>query len=222
MNDKEELKFKYDKNDRVLFVNRDFWTIDSVTVFERAETKSFPAYYVRLESGHITQLPEKWLFADKEDAVEKIIECLKDRLKNERQCSNYLQQKLDDFQSADFQMRYMGKTLKMGKRLFDAPWKQEGFGTVVCNDGSEVATGCTSGDAARIAHLPELYDALKQATRYHCVLCNRLSNLKEIEIEDLIENGCPRARTPDNSKSYVVSCVGIEWLELLRKVRDGK
>lgn len=115
MNENTELKFKYNKGDKVLFVNRDFWTIDSVTVFERAETKMFPAYYVKLESGHITELPEEWLFADKKEAVKKIIECLEKRLADERKYCAFFQGKIDYFQSANFQMRYMGETLNMKK-----------------------------------------------------------------------------------------------------------
>ncbi len=115
MNENTELKFKHNKGDKVLFVNRDFWTIDSVTVFERAETKMFPAYYVKLESGHITKLPEEWLFADKKEAVKKIIECLEKRLADEREYCAFFQGKIDYFQSANFQMRYMGETLNMKK-----------------------------------------------------------------------------------------------------------
>jgi len=111
MNETDKLKFKYDKGDKVLFVNRDHWNIDSVTVFERAETKMFPAYYVKLESGHITELPEEWLFADKKEAVKKIIECLKKRLTDEREYCAFFQGKLDYFQSANFQVRYMGEVI---------------------------------------------------------------------------------------------------------------
>ena len=112
MNETEKTTFKYNKGDSLLFVNRDLWAIDSVTVFERAETKMFPAYYVKLESGHITELPEKWLFASKKEAVEKIIECLKHRIEEERNVIHYFQGKLNDFQSWNFQMRYMGEVIE--------------------------------------------------------------------------------------------------------------
>ena len=112
MNETEKMTFKYNKGDNLLFVNRDLWAIDSVTVFERAETKMFPAYYVKLESGHITELPEKWLFASKKEAVEKIIECLKHRIEEERNVIHYFQGKLNDFQSWNFQMRYMGEVIE--------------------------------------------------------------------------------------------------------------
>ena len=102
------------------------------------------------------------------------------------------------------------------KKLFDAPWGVEGFGTVVCVDRSEVASGCTSGDAARIARLPELYDALNKQTYYRCVDCLRhtANTIDDIPLNrDMIEHGCPKNRT---------DCGAFDAWTLLKKVRDGK
>lgn len=105
------------------------------------------------------------------------------------------------------------------KKLFDAPWAIEeeaplvwycvidSKDSVVANDVRDQKT------VKRLVHLPELYDALAESTKHYCGICHNLSGQKEPKIEDLIENGCPKKRT---------SCVALDWLELLKKVRDGE
>ena len=88
------------------------------------------------------------------------------------------------------------------RKLFDAPWGVEGFGTVVCVDGSEVASGCTSGDAARIARLPELYDKLMWAAVQKCP--DAFLTLDECRL-------CTDKK-----------CEYREIVELLKKGRDGE
>lgn len=60
---------------------------------------------------------------------------------------------------------------------------------------------------------PEMYDALADATRHYCSICRN----EPIEIENLVKNGCPKTRY--KNRAYVVSCVALDWLELLRKAR---
>ena len=105
------------------------------------------------------------------------------------------------------------------KELFDAPWRVEVteddetiFG-LLDDEACYIATQVTNRkDAARIARLPELYDALTESTQRYCGICHNLSNQEEPSIDTLIENGCPKNRN---------SCVAMNWLELLKKVRDG-
>lgn len=74
--------------------------------------------------------------------------------------------------------------------------------------------GCEENFVRRdkVQYLPELYDALKEATENYCGICHNLSGHDEPKIEDLIKNGCPKKRN---------LCKAIKWLDLLRKVRDG-
>ena len=112
------------------------------------------------------------------------------------------------------------------KNLSAAPWKVEewihGKGAFVVrnNKGYLVAENMSEQDANRLARLPELYDKLAEATKHYCGICHNLSGQDEPKIEDLIKNGCPKAQ--DKNRAHVVSCVALDWLELLRKVRNGK
>ena len=108
------------------------------------------------------------------------------------------------------------------KKLFDAPWEAD----VCCeiHDKNEsLICICCPGEphiANRLARLPELYDALVEAARHCCNLCHTLSGQDEPKIEDLLKNGCPKAQY--KNRAHVVSCVAMEWLDLLKKVRDGE
>ena len=113
------------------------------------------------------------------------------------------------------------------KKLFNAPWRvevteyDETIFSVINDDGCYIAAQVTSReDANSLARLPELYDALAEATKHYCGICHNLSGQDEPKIEDLIKNGCPKAQ--DKNRAHVVSCVALDWLKLLRKVRDGK
>ena len=235
----EEMKFKYDKNDKVLFVNRDHWIIDCVTVVERAETQMFPAYYVRLESGHITMLPEEWLFADKKDAVATIIRCLKERKEMYQEVVNNLQGKIDDFQSANFQMRYMGETLKTGKKEFSAaPWSvnihgeeyeeigvKDQYGQDICEcwhnspfpshghpgiDGDQ-----QEANAYLIAAAPEMYEALVELVYNNCHQCifNSFSGSEIPSPKEFAAMGCIK------TESAMPNCKGRRWHLILKKAR---
>lgn len=111
------------------------------------------------------------------------------------------------------------------KKLFDAPWKRannlsrNGSGKVrgrsqsriVDASGRPVAyaypTGKQKITANRLARLPELYDALVDAALGRCWACSRNGS-------DILESGCP--------KKNDVTCYVSKWLDLLKKVRDGK
>lgn len=60
----------------------------------------------------------------------------------------------------------------------------------------------------RIALLPELYDALKEAAAGKCWSCAAENT------ETMLDNPCPKGHDED--------CYVAKWRELLRKVRDGK
>lgn len=99
------------------------------------------------------------------------------------------------------------------KKLFDAPWKVR-----VCEKGNPefesvlVAkkTGWLVGrdmeykTAKRVARLPELYDALREAAGGKCWSCAGENT------ETMLNHPCPK------------DCYVAKWRELLRKVRDGK
>ena len=102
------------------------------------------------------------------------------------------------------------------KQLFDAPWtiKSDGeaYFSVWDKNDDCICDGILMFDnAKRLARLPELYDALDEATRRYCGIVRGYNH-------DPIKNGCP----PDNGRTCASLCIAREWLELLRKVRDEK
>ena len=86
------------------------------------------------------------------------------------------------------------------KKLFDAPWKAYPLDDVGDAEGNQLCSAVDEITAKRIEHLPELYEALKQAV-YDCCedcLC-ALDEFNDGEYEcdengcvkyDLIEKGC--------------------------------
>ena len=105
-------KHKFNENDYAYFVNRDLWFVDCVLICQKLMSSREPAYAVKLGNGTLTELSEKWLFSSKRDAVGEIIRLLKGRIGEHRQAANHLQGILDNFQSANFQMRYMGEVIE--------------------------------------------------------------------------------------------------------------
>lgn len=112
MNETDEPKFKYNKGENLFFANRDFWVIEPVNVFDKLVYQDRTEYFVAREDNSLIKVQEEWLFSSKRDAVAAIIKHLKYRIGEHRECINYLQGKLDDFQSANFQMRYMGEVIE--------------------------------------------------------------------------------------------------------------
>ena len=110
------------------------------------------------------------------------------------------------------------------KQLFDAPWtvtreeirKDTVRYGVAKSHLDLVAIDLTHEDAHRLARLPELYEALADATSHYCSICR----YEPIKFENLVKNGCPK--THYKNLAYPVSSVALDWLELLRKVRDGE
>ncbi|MDD6338363.1 MAG: hypothetical protein PUC15_08295 [Lentisphaeria bacterium] len=112
MNEITEPKSKYNKGDNLFFANRDFWVIEPVNVFDKLVYQDRTEYFVAREDNSLIKVQEEWLFSSKRDAVAAIIKYLKYRIGEHRKCINYLQGKLDDFQSWNFQMRYMGEVIE--------------------------------------------------------------------------------------------------------------
>ena len=90
------------------------------------------------------------------------------------------------------------------KQLFSAPWelgleKRGSFyrPCIVAGD-TKIASVSSKEIAKRIAHLPELYDALQEAIKETCDNCD--------------------GSLPDCKNN----CKWFNWTKLLRKVRDGE
>ena len=100
------------------------------------------------------------------------------------------------------------------KKFFDAPWKAEeykhGKGAFVVrnNGGYLVAENMSGQDSARLACLPEIYDALLEAAAGECWSCAGENT------ETILDHPCPKGHDED--------CYVAKWRELLRKVRDGE
>lgn len=100
------------------------------------------------------------------------------------------------------------------KKLFNAPWAIEeeaplvwyclidSKDSVVANDVRDQKT------VNRLARLPELYDALREAAGGKCWTCAGENT------ETMLDHPCPKGHDED--------CYVAKWRELLRKVRDGE
>lgn len=89
------------------------------------------------------------------------------------------------------------------KKLFGAPWQIWGDGCQVCDThGTERAYCEDIKDSARLARLPELYDALMEAA-------------VQLYPDAFLANDKCRL-------CFKAQCKGREIVELLRKVRDGE
>lgn len=106
------------------------------------------------------------------------------------------------------------------KQLFDAPWvprvqivmsKVENENRVVDCKNRPIAI-CGKLDAHRIAHLPELYDALLDVLTCRCNVCMGHVYGKEIVHPEQIED-CPVDPDVHNR------CPDREYWKLLKKVR---
>lgn len=102
------------------------------------------------------------------------------------------------------------------KKLFDAPWtvtreeiRKDTLRYCVAKAHLDlVAIDLTHEDAHRLARLPELYDALREAADGKCWSC------AGVNAETVLDNGCPKGNDE--------TCYVAKWIEILRKVRDGK
>ena len=94
------------------------------------------------------------------------------------------------------------------RKLFNAPWRAlpttARSWAVYNSDGSRNIDYLSKPDANRLARLPELYDALADATRH---LCKDIRNNREPDCEKCF---------------YGKLCAVRSWIELMRKVRDGE
>jgi hypothetical protein len=102
------------------------------------------------------------------------------------------------------------------KELFDAPWEASYDGEaemleVYDADHDRVCIIDDFADAKhakRLARLPELYDALMEAAGGKCWSCAGAN------VSAILNDGCPKGNDE--------TCYVAKWIELLRKVRDGK
>ena len=107
------------------------------------------------------------------------------------------------------------------RQLFNAPWTvaddkdEQGRYMVLDNDMACVAKESTLNDAKRIAHLPELYDALKEAIDDACQDCVEETYQRTGMLFEPSTDGCIYPE-----RDCCPKCRG--WIELLRKVRDGE
>lgn len=89
------------------------------------------------------------------------------------------------------------------KTIFDAPWELDEEEQVRNASGDLVAEGGVSvDDLRRVTHLPELYEALTEAAVKYCPELG--SNFDSCDT------------------CSVKKCEVREWVNLLKKVRDGK
>ena len=109
------------------------------------------------------------------------------------------------------------------KKLFDAPWEvcleKRGsfYRPCVVSSDTKIASVCTKENANRIAHLPELYDALQTVAYENCHMClyRHVERVSEMPSpDDMAKTGCQISDYPH--------CPNKTWWELLRKVRDGE
>ena len=98
---------------------------------------------------------------------------------------------------------------KSTEQIFDAPWSVVNYMFIVSsqNDESIGVTSCTKR-ANQLSYLPELYDALLQATEDACRTCNNE------KAEGILDRPC--------NDLHANECYVAEWRKLLKKVRDCK
>lgn len=112
------------------------------------------------------------------------------------------------------------------KKLFIAPWYVDihavdgidGETYVfdgVYNDKCELVCGNIQKHVTsnRITHLPELYEALREAVDDACGTCAMMQ--VDSNSYDFVKNGCPFFEDHDD-------CLPIKWIDILRKVRNGE
>lgn len=106
------------------------------------------------------------------------------------------------------------------ERIFDAPWvlfsdpDNEVF-QIESNSGNFVAEAMMFTEAKRLAILPELYDALAEAVEEACQDCVDETYQRTGMLFEPVNDGCiyPERDCCPKCRS---------WIEILRKVRDGK
>lgn len=100
------------------------------------------------------------------------------------------------------------------RKLFSAPWQIWGDGCQVCDiRGTERAYCDDLADSARLARLPELYDALWESI----FLINRLIGAWEDGMDFC--DFCDEYLKKYNNVPSGFTC---EWAQLLMKVRNGE
>lgn len=97
---------------------------------------------------------------------------------------------------------------------FNAPWFTDklGMNNIVCDrNGFEVCSSNHETNVRQIRMLPEMYEALLEASFEVCYQCAGDDGDFPETVDELIEKGCPR-------KSPCCHCQ--EWLKLLKKFQN--
>jgi len=114
------------------------------------------------------------------------------------------------------------------KETFAAPWevkhhvhaRWEVDFEIGTTDGMRVAVSPTEEHANRIAHIPEMYEALIDTNLEYCQKCfqeSRWSTESAPSADVFIEHGCPKI-----NRSSIIGCRRDHFWKLLKQVRDGK
>jgi len=104
-------EWKYKPNDDVFFVDELGWCIDAGTV-KKIDGDKYPYYLVLTNRGAEITLSEHSLFLTKKEAVREIIRLLKCTIVASERRTEKLKGILSEYESANFQMRYMGEVLE--------------------------------------------------------------------------------------------------------------
>lgn len=100
------------------------------------------------------------------------------------------------------------------EELFNAPWCVKNYLHIVDKNDNPVGVTSNMFTSKRISYLPELYDALIDATYKTCHDCIYVT-LKQDNVplpNELIEKGCPMKFECSVKKAW----------EVLKKVKEGK
>ena len=105
------MKQKYFPLDPVFIVDNVGWVIEPATIKE--VDNRFPGYYlVATDRGAEIKLGEDQIFSTKKEAVKEILTRLKNSIAASEARTAKLKGILSEYESANFQMRYMGELLE--------------------------------------------------------------------------------------------------------------
>lgn len=100
---------------------------------------------------------------------------------------------------------------KETEEVLDAPYTlQEHSYGVYNKDGDEIAWASEEWDRNRILRIPELYENLWCATKAYCI---------KASFDCHSEEDCSYIKIKTGFRK---DCLALPWIELLRKIKDGK
>lgn len=102
---------KYSPNDPVFIVDNLGWVIEPATIKDIC--CKYPGYYlVKTDRGAEITLGENQIFSTKKEAVLEILTRLKNSIAASEARTAKLKGILSEYESANFQMRYMGEVIE--------------------------------------------------------------------------------------------------------------